>query len=109
MGKHGVAALVSRSNPTGGHKGRNGKALVGQVALGGMREGHTVEIVLSFGTAFEQELALLGYDDHFGRAAITTGKRFYPKDYANVVVTENPNKLLGTEMRAASGHGSIFK
>ncbi|MHC4508208.1 MAG: hypothetical protein ACYTAO_04505 [Planctomycetota bacterium] len=72
-----------------------------------MGESDAVEIVFAARTAFEQELALLGDDDHFRRTAIAAGERLDLNDDADVVMAEDASKLLGREMCTASGHRLI--
>jgi hypothetical protein len=74
-----------------------------------VREGDAVEIVLAAGAALEQELAPLGYDDHFGRAAVAPGERLYREDYADIVMAQDSDKFFRSEMCAASRHCRLLE
>ena len=74
------------------------------MCLDGVGEGDAVEVVLAAGAALQQELALLGDDDHFGRAAVAAGQGLDLMNDADVVMAEDSYKLLGRKMCAASGH-----
>lgn len=92
-----------------GEQTRDGEGPGGQVGLDGVGEGNAVEVVLAAGAAFQQELALLGDDDHFRRAAIAAGQGFDLLNHADVVMAEDANQLLGRKMCAASGHKLMSK
>ncbi len=87
-----------------GDKGGNGEGLAVKMGLDGVGEGDAVEVVLAAGATLEEELALLGYDDHFGRAAVAAGQGLGLMNDADVVMAEDANQLLGRKMCAASGH-----
>jgi hypothetical protein len=65
------------------------------VGLDGVGEGDAVEVVLAAGAALQEELALLGDDYHFWRAAVAAGQGFYLMNDADVVMAEDANELLG--------------
>lgn len=88
----------------GGDQARDGEGPGGQVCLDGVGEGDAGQVVLAVGTALQEELALLGDDDHFGRAAVAAGQGFYLVNDADVVMAEDANQLLGRKICAASGH-----
>jgi len=81
-----------------------GEGASGQVDLDGVGEGDAVEVVLAAGAALEQELALLGDDNHFWGTAVAAGEGFDLMNDADVVMAEDANQFLGRKMCAASGH-----
>ena len=87
-----------------GEQTRDGKGLSGQMCLDGVGEGDAVEVVLAAGATLQEELALLGNDDHFGRAAVAAGQGLDLMNDADVVMAEDPYQLLGRKMCTASGH-----
>jgi len=87
-----------------GEQSRDGEGPGGQVGLDGVGEGDAVEVVLAAGAALQEELALLGDDYHFGRAAVTAGQGLDLMNDADVVMAEDANQLLGRKICAASGH-----
>ena len=93
------AAVAAR-----GEQSRDGEGASGQVGLDGVGEGDAVEVVLAAGAALQEELALLGDDYHFGRAAVTAGQGLDLMNDADVVMAEDANQLLGRKICAASGH-----
>jgi hypothetical protein len=58
-------------------------------------ECHPVEVIFAFRPTFKKEFTLLGHNRHFRRTHVAAGQRLYLKDYADVVMAEDPNKLLG--------------
>ena len=54
--------------------------------------------------ALQQELALVGDDDHFWCTAIAAGQGLYLVDDADVVMAEDAYQLFGRKMCSASGH-----
>jgi len=56
------------------------------------------------GATFQEELALVGYDDHFWGTAVAAGQGLELVDDADVVMAEDAYQLLGRKMCAASGH-----
>ena len=87
-----------------GEQSRDGEGPGGQVGLDGVGEGDAVEVVLAAGATLQEELALLGDDDHFGGTEIAAGQGFGLMNDADVVMAEDANQLLGRKMCAASGH-----
>ena len=88
----------------GGQQGRDGEGLLGEVGLDGVGEGDAVEVVLASRAALEQELALVGDDDHFWGAAVAAGQRLDLVNDADVVMAEDAYQLFGRKMCSASGH-----
>ena len=88
----------------GGQQGRDGEGLLGEMGLDGVGEGDAVEVVLAARAALEQELALVGYDDHFWGTAVAAGQRLDLVDDADVVMAEDAYQLFGRKMCSASGH-----
>jgi len=87
-----------------GEQTRDGEGPGGKVGLDGVGEGDAVQVVLAAGTAFQEEFALLGDDDHFRSAEVAAGQGFDLLNHADVVMAEDANQLLGRKMCAASGH-----
>jgi len=56
------------------------------------------------GATLQEELALLGDDDHFGRTAVAAGQGPGLMNDADIVMAEDAYQLLGRKMCAASGH-----
>lgn len=88
----------------GGHEFGDGEGFGGEALLYFVCEPHLTEVVFAARTAFEYVLALFGDEHHFGRAAVAAGERSEAEDYADVVMAEDANELLGGKLCAASGH-----